>query len=155
MDFENLNISKTTLIIILVVIFILSFLGINLFIIIGQVLNQLIIILLPFVVNVFSLFGYTLGSTINSAADISSSVATTGVDIAKGTIQSVGNLLKESSSNNVDPEVKDALDSKINKGNKSKNESFINDDTSYSSLQNPISRNKKSLFLNNKYTSLA
>ena len=76
------------------------------------------------------------------------------MDIAKGTIHSVGNLLKESSSNNVDPEVKNALDSHINKGNKSNNESFINNDNSFSILQNPISCNKKSLFLNNNYNLL-
>jgi hypothetical protein len=140
MDLENLNISKTTLIIILAVIIIISFLGINLFLIIGTLLNKIIELLKPFFVSVFSLFGYTLGSTINSAADISSTAATTGVDIAKGTVQSVGNLLKTSSSNTVDPQVKNALDNKIN--NDPKKESFIDNDNSYHSLQNPISCNK-------------
>lgn len=148
MDFENVNISKTTLITVLIIVIILSFLGINLFTIIGYYLNQLILILSPFVLGVLSTLGYTLGTTINTAADVSSSAATTGVDIAKGTAHSVGNLLKSSSSNQ---ESMNLLDNKIN--NSKKRENFIDNDSSYSCMQNPLSCNKKLLYSNsNNYS---
>ena len=102
--------SKNYMIIILVVLLILSLLGINLFIIVGNVVQVVINIFKPLIYQILAIFGYTAGTLLNTTADITSDVARAGVDIAEGTVQSVGNLLKDASKGSVNVQTKNDLD---------------------------------------------
>jgi hypothetical protein len=91
-DFSFSN--KNLLIIVLVFLLVLSFLGINLLIIIGNFINVLVNIFGPFVLQILTVFGFTLGSAIDTSSDIVANTAKTGIDIADGTLNSVADLLK-------------------------------------------------------------
>lgn len=108
------NNNKNYMIIILSVLLILSLLGVNLLIIIGNAVQVIINIFKPLIYQLLAIFGYTAGTVINKTADITSDVARAGVDIAEGTVQSVGNLLKDASKNAVNNQTKKELDIVIN-----------------------------------------
>jgi hypothetical protein len=132
--------SKNMLIIVLVVLLILSFLGINLLNIFGNFIQTIINIFGPLFSQILSVFGYTTGSIINKSADIVSNTAKFGIDVAEGSIQSVGNLLKNASEKNVDPNSRNQLDITLNdsKYRLAKSEP----DNSTSPIQKPITSNK-------------
>jgi len=98
------------MIFILSTLLILSLLGINLFIIVGNVVQVVINIFKPLIYQILAIFGYTAGTLLNTTADITSDVARAGVDIAEGTVQSVGNLLKDASKESVNIQTKKDLD---------------------------------------------
>lgn len=101
MDTVNQSLTmKNGIILVLVFLLVLSFLGVNLLTIAGNIIQFFVNLIGPFVNNVLSIFGYTAGSIINISADVVSDTAKTGIDIAEGTVHSVGNLLRNSS--NVD-----------------------------------------------------
>lgn len=104
------NNSKNYMIIILTILLILSLLGINLFIIVGNTVQVVINIFKPLIYQILAIFGYTAGTLINTTADVTSDVARAGVDIAEGTVQSVGNLLKDASKGAVNLQTKKDLD---------------------------------------------
>ena len=81
---STLGIQNQTIIIVLLVLLGLSFLGINLFTIIGTFIENLLSIFGPMFAQIFSIFGYTTGSVINKTADVVGDVAKTGVDVAEG-----------------------------------------------------------------------
>ena len=93
--------SKNYMIFILAILLILSLLGINLFIIVGNTVQVVINLFKPLIYQILAIFGYTAGTLINTTADVTSDVARAGVDIAEGTVQSVGNLLKDVSKGSV------------------------------------------------------
>jgi hypothetical protein len=132
--------SKNMLIIVLVVLLILSFLGINLLNIFGDFVQTIINIFGPLFSQILSVFGYTTGSIINKSADIVSDTAKLGIDVAEGSIQSIGNLLKNASEKNVDPNSRNQLDITLNdsKYRLAKSEP----DNSTSPIQKPITSNK-------------
>ena len=84
--------TKNYMIIILVALLILSLLGINFFIIVWNIVQVVINIFKPLIYQILAIFGYTAGTLLNKTADITSDVARAGVDIAEGSVQSVGNL---------------------------------------------------------------
>ena len=102
--------NKNYMIIILSVLLILSLLGVNLLVIIGNTVEVILDIFKPLIYQILAIFGYTAGTVINKTADITSDVARAGVDIAEGTVQSVGNLLKDASKNAVNMQTKKELD---------------------------------------------
>jgi hypothetical protein len=104
---------KNMLIIALVLILVISFLGINLLSITGNVFQRISDALGPPIVNLFAFFGYTTGSVINKTADVVGGTAKTGIDIAQGTVYDVGNLIKDASTG-VDNRAKVNLDNAIN-----------------------------------------
>jgi len=83
-----------------VILLILSFLGVNILLIIGGFIKWLASLFQPLVDGIWSVFGYTTGNIINKSADAVSNVAKTGIDIADGTAHSIGNLLKDSANIN-------------------------------------------------------
>jgi hypothetical protein len=93
---------KNGIIIFLLVIVILSFLGVNLLIVSGNALGELTKIFGPVVQKVASMLGYSAGHLVNTTADITADTAKFSVDIAEGTAQSVGNLLKNASKGGMD-----------------------------------------------------
>ena len=80
---------KDFLILLLIVILVLSVLGINLFLVIGAIVQYIVYLLQP----LFSLFGYASGNIINTTSDLAANVSHFGINIADGTAHDVGNLL--------------------------------------------------------------
>lgn len=143
----GITISKGFLITVLIVLLILSVLGINLLTIfgniiqiIGNIFQAIVNIFKPLIIQVLSLFGYTTGAVINTTADVVSETAKTGIDIAAGTIQSVGNILKDSSKNAVDPNTKKNFDNALNVSNIQPG--VPDADSSTSNIQAPIGKNQ-------------
>ena len=87
---------KTGLIIALLLILVLSSLGINLFWFLGNVTENVNDVLGPLLRDFWYIFGYTSGSVINETSGVVATVSKTGIDLADGAIQDVGNLLKDS-----------------------------------------------------------
>jgi hypothetical protein len=108
------GIDNRTIIIVLLVLLSLSFLGINILTILGDLMKTIASILGPLVSQILSIFGYTTGSILNKTADVVGDVAKTGVDIAEGSVQSVGTILKDASRTNVDSRATQSLDNVLN-----------------------------------------
>lgn len=86
-DFRN------SIIVLLLLVVALTYFGINLLSLVGYGIQKMVDIISPFLTHLLDFMGYSTGSAINTAADISADVAKEGVDIAEGAIQNVGNLL--------------------------------------------------------------
>lgn len=129
---------KNLIIIVLVVLLLLSFIGVNLLDYLSNVIKTIIAIFGPIVKPILSLFGYTTGAVINKTADVVSDTAKTGIDIAEGTVQNVGNLLISASKGGVDTS---ELDRVLNLP-KTKSAGDPEEDTTANPIQNPISANK-------------
>jgi len=86
--------TKNVIIFVLVFLLILSFLGINILVYVGRLLELLVNIIRPLFDNILSFIFYYIGLAINVSADVTADVARTGIDIAEGTAHSVGNLLQ-------------------------------------------------------------
>lgn len=117
--------TKNYMIVILIALLILSLLGINLFIIVGNIVQVVINIFKPLIYQILAIFGYTAGTLLNKTADITSDVARAGVDIAEGSVQSVGNLLKDASKASVNVQTKNDLDIVTNEPKSDSSESPI------------------------------
>lgn len=109
-SFSNKNIIIT----ILVGLLVLSFLGINLLSVGGELFQVIANIFGPLVTQILSIFGYTAGTLITTSADVTGDAAKTGIDIAEGTIHSVGGLLKNMSRPHVDDKARNQLDNGLN-----------------------------------------
>jgi hypothetical protein len=96
------DIMKNILIIILLTVLIFSVLGVNIFTAIGNLLQQIIDIFNPTLKKTLGDLGYATGSLINTSSDALSEVSKTGIDIANGTFNQVGDLIKKSSGRDLD-----------------------------------------------------
>jgi hypothetical protein len=67
--------------------------GINIFTILGNSVNNLANVFGPFIQNFMKALGYSTGTVINATSDTVSDVAKTSIDIAEGSVQNIGNLL--------------------------------------------------------------
>jgi hypothetical protein len=81
--------SKDYIILLLIVVLVLSILGINLFYLLGYLIQYIAYLFKP----LLSIIGYTSGSIINTTADLAADTSHFGIDVAEGTVQDVGNLL--------------------------------------------------------------
>jgi hypothetical protein len=143
--FSNNNI----IIILLVVLLIFSFLGINILTILGNIFQNFVQIFGPLVSQILSIFGYTTGTVLNKTADVVSDTAKAGIDIAEGSIQSVGNILRDASNPNVNDKTKYSLDNALNNSKVSSGEP--NADSSENPIQRPISSGKQTWCLVGEY----
>ena len=84
---------KNVSILILLIIIILTYMGINVLTIMGNLLQSFISIITPAITTFLQSVGYTTGTALNAAADVTTIVAKTGLDVADGTVHDVGNLL--------------------------------------------------------------
>ena len=84
---------KTLFIILLLIIVVFSYYGVNLLNILGDAIQNGVSQLSPSFNSFFGLVADSTGSAINNAADITADAAKTGVDIAEGTVQNVGNII--------------------------------------------------------------
>jgi hypothetical protein len=79
--------------------FILTFslLGVNLFFFFGKIFENVTSIIMPLFRQILSLLGFSAGTILNKTADVVSDTAKFSVDIAEGSIQSVGTILQKAS----------------------------------------------------------
>lgn len=130
---------QNIIIMVLSVLLILSFLGINLLDILSNIIKLIIRIFSPLVTELLSILGYTTGSILNKSADVVSDVGKTAIDVGEGAIQSVGDLLIKASKKGVEPDAQNQLDSVLSIDNQPNNELM---DDAESPIQKPISSNK-------------
>lgn len=169
--------SKDALIIILLVILIFSFLGISVLSSTGDILKSLFSFIETIVAQLLSFLGYTTGTIIDKSSEVIAGTTKTGIDIADGTLQSIGELLIKSSTGNVNADYKSQLDNLLRQQkaaaaappaheekhnespphidasiNKSPNPPANPDnDTSASPIQNPITSSKQNWCLVGEY----
>ena len=148
----TLGINNQFIIVILLVTLGLSFLGINIFIVIGNMVDSIIKIFGPMISQILSIFGYTTGSVLSKTADVAGTVAKTGVDLAEDSIQSVGTILKDASRKNVNPAKVAGLDGALNtQTNSSEIYREPTPSTSGNPVQKPITANKTNWCLVGEY----
>lgn len=140
------DINKNWIIIVLTALLIMSFVGVNLLHVLGNFLQDLVNIFGPLFRQLLSVFGYTAGTVIDKTAELATDVATTGVEIAGGTLQSVGELLKDTSKGYVNSM---QMDTAINTGRA--NKTMPVPSTSTNTIQNPISATKAGWCLVGEY----
>jgi len=88
---------KNIIIIVLTAVLILSLLGINVFTIFGNFLQQIIDIFNPVISKALSNLGYASGTVIDKTSDIVADSTKLGIDILHDTVDSVGDLLVKAS----------------------------------------------------------
>ena len=133
---------KNGIIIILLILVILSFIGINLLNITGNFIDTLIKIFGPSIQNLFSMIGFSAGELINDSADVAADAANLGVDIAKGTTHSIGDLLINASRGGMNESDKKRLDQALNSPNCPKDDQEPTPSQSSDSTVAPISSQK-------------
>jgi len=141
--------NKNFIITILIGLLLLSFLGINVLTIFGNWIQTIISIFGPLIGQILSIFGYTAGTVLDKSADVVGDVAKAGVDIAEGTVHSIGGILKNASKDNVDDKAKRQLDKSLNLSPHLYNSA--EPDKSSNPIQNPISSTKISWCLVGEY----
>ena len=141
--------NKNAIISLLIILLVFSFLGINILNILGDLMQTFIQIFCPLVSQILSIFGYTTGTVLNKTADVVANTAKTGIDIAEGSIQSVGNILRDASQTNVDSRSKQSLDSALN--TKIFNVNEPKPDSTTNPIQNPITAGKQGWCLVGEY----
>jgi hypothetical protein len=146
-------ISNNKIIIILGVLLILSFLGINILDVVSNIIKAIIALFGPIVGQLLAVFGYTSGTLINKGADVVSDTAKVGIDIAEGTIQNIGNLLISASSGNVPANLTqiNPLDIKLSQDKPTSAPTQPAEDTSENPIQKPISASKSGWCLIGEY----
>lgn len=156
-EFSNdLFSGKNFIILLLTGLLILSFLGINLLMILGNWMQVVISIFGPLVTQILSVLGYTTGTVLDKTEDVATTVAKAGVDIAGGTVQSVADLLKQASSGNVDPKARAALDQSLSSNDDKQTSKLFNykepeSDSSETPIQKPITSDKMTWCLVGEY----
>ena len=141
----NLFSGKNLVIVILTALLIFSFLGINLLVVLGNLLQTIVKIFSPLITQILSVFGYTAGTILDKTEDVATTVAKAGIDIAGGTVQSVADLLKKGSIDNVNPQAINELDRSLNsKVSRQPNYSYNEPkpDSSVDPIQKPITYDK-------------
>lgn len=146
----NLNLTNV-LIFILIVLVLFSFLGLNILTVLGDSLQNFSNIISPFIKQFLVAFGYSTGEILNKSTDVTSDAAKIGIDIADGTIQNVGNLLKKGASD-LEGSEKPPLDQKLNsKESKETKPKEVKPDTSENPIQKPITAEKMNWCLVGEY----
>ena len=100
--FASLFSGKNLIILILIVLVILSLIGINLLLWTGMIVGDLSTTLGPAFKDLLSALGFTAGTLIKGSADVIADTTDLGIDIAKGTSHSIGDLLINSSNPGID-----------------------------------------------------
>lgn len=86
-------ISKNSIILVLVVLLILSFLGINILSIGSNLLSAVSNIVVPFFINILAFLGYTTGTLLSTSSVIVGESAKKAIDVAQDTLHESGNAL--------------------------------------------------------------
>jgi hypothetical protein len=94
--------NKNIIIIILIVLVVFLLIGVNLLQITGSLVANISDPLVPAIRDLLSMIGFTAGGLINGSADVVAGTAGLGIDIAKGTTHSIGDLLINSTNPGID-----------------------------------------------------
>jgi len=145
--------NKNYIIILLLILLILSFLGINILAMFGNFIQMIVNIFGPLVTQILSVFGYTAGTLIDKSAEVVTNTAKTGIDIAGGTVGSIGDLIKDASRPGVDEKAKQQLDTSINLSKHTEKPTLKQPeaDSSTNPIQKPITSNKAGWCLVGEY----
>ena len=145
--------NKNFIIILLLILLILSFLGINILAIFGNFIQTIVNIFGPLVTQILSVFGYTAGTLIDKSAEVVTNTAKSGIDIAGDTVGSIGDLIKDASRPGVDDKAKQQLDQSINLSKISEKPTTKQPeaDSSTNPIQKPITSNKAGWCLVGEY----
>jgi hypothetical protein len=139
----NIFSNKNTIITVLVLLLVFSFLGINILMIFGDVIQRIALIFGPFFEKVLGTFGYTTGTVIDKTTDAAIDISKTGIDIAGGVAYNIGDLFKRASDEKKDIKIDLGLDLEktVNKPSKKKEEKQeeAKPDTTTNPIQKPIS----------------
>jgi hypothetical protein len=98
---------KNILIITLVILLVLSLLGINLLTLLGSGIQSIVNWIGPYITGLLFKVSDTTGAVINKTSDVVSSTTKTGIDIADGSVHSIGNIMRNT--NNINPTVSQNL----------------------------------------------
>ena len=145
------GLNKNVLIVVLVLLLIFSFLGINILNILGNLIQTIIGVFGTLVSQILSVFGYTTGVIIDKSADVATAAAITGVEIAGGTLNSVGDLLISASQGNINQQAKNQLDQSLSGSGAGIGARQAQPDSTANPIQNPISSNKTQWCLVGEY----
>ena len=137
--------NKNSIITILVVLLIFSFLGINLLNMFGDLFQRIVYVFGPFVSKVLATFGYTTGTVLDKTTDVVTDVSKTGIDIAGGALHSISDLFIKGSEGGKPMD----LDKTVNEKDKKFEEP--KPDTTTNPIQNPISSAKTQWCLVGEY----
>jgi len=102
---QNQMFSTNTLIIIILVIVLFSFTGFFIL----DILKYIIIKLYKTIIGLLSFLGFTSGVIIDKTSNILADTSKTGIDIANGTVNDIGNLFIQSSQKGVVPSLRDLI----------------------------------------------
>ena len=80
---------------ILVVLIIFSILGINLIVVLGNIIQRFVF---PLIVRILAFVGYTGGDFLNESSNVVSDTSISGINIADGALHSFGDIMKKASS---------------------------------------------------------
>jgi len=105
---------KNVIIVVLLVIVVLAFVGVNLLTFSGNLLEDAGEIFGPVIKNFLSMVGLSTGELIKRTSDVAAEGANLGVDIAKGTSHSIGDLLINASKGGMDEEQRKTLQQALN-----------------------------------------
>jgi hypothetical protein len=139
---EGLFGGKNMIILILIMLLIFSFLGINILIVSGNIYDEVRVTVLPVIEKVLAMFGYSSGILIDKTADTASDAIKFSTDIAHGAVDSIGDLLKVASKSRLEEDTQLALDQTLT-FNKPLCKNEPQPESSSSSTQSPISSGKQ------------
>lgn len=101
---------RNMFVIILIVIIILFSLGINIFVLVGNLLQNLYNIFAPFITGLLSFFGYTSASLIDKTVDLTGDGLKFGVDITQSVVHKGANFVKNNTAGGLNESAKQSLD---------------------------------------------
>lgn len=134
--------AKNMIIAALVILLLLSFLGINLFLVSGKLFEEIKTVLQPVVGKALGLLGYSSGVFIDKAGDVSTDAVKFSADIANGALDSASKLLITASKPLIQSGDASALDNVLVQ-NKPACKHEPKPDMSGSATQSSISANKQ------------
>lgn len=139
---ESIFSGKNGIITFLVLLVILSFLGINLLVVSGNIFDQLKDTFLPWVEKLFAMFGYSGAILLDKTADASTDAIKFSADIANGAVGSLSDLMIKASKQKLDGDEQLSLDKTLT-FNKPLCSSSPQPDSAVSNTQTPISSGKQ------------
>jgi hypothetical protein len=156
---DNNSISTTTpsnnfLIIIICILLLFTILGINILLLSGNLVENIARYVTPILSGVISNLGFVTGRSLSETSELLSGVAKTTIDIADGTLHSVGDLLERSTEINPTEQYSNMLlDQSINKSIYTKG-GIEQPDSALANIQNPLSIQKSRIIDTMDYVSV-
>jgi len=135
------------LISILVVLLLFSILGINLIVVLGNIIQRFVF---PLIVRILAFIGYTGGDFLNASSDVISDTSISGIEIADGAVNSFGDIMKKASSPYMAKAEQQSVDDVLTSSSNIKYTEAVPDVAS-NPIQQPIAATKQSWCLVGTY----